>query len=65
MQASGQTEFKNSVKQWLKSHGLDYCWVAEQYGVSEVTVLNWMSQKNIPPQKKQLLERVAECDIAV
>lgn len=58
MQASGQTEFKNSVKQWLKSHGLDYRWVAEQCGVSEVTVRNWMSQKNIPPLKQQLLARV-------
>lgn len=53
-----QTAFKNAVKQWLKSHGLDYRWVAERCGVSEITVRNWMSQKNIPPLKRQLIERV-------
>ena len=46
------------VKRWLKSHRLDYRWVAEQCGVSEITVRNWMSQKNIPPLKLQLLEKV-------
>lgn len=58
MQGAAQAEFKSSVKQWLKSHGLDYRWVAEQCGVSEITVRNWMSQKHIPPLKQQLLERV-------
>lgn len=53
-----QAEFKTEIKQWLKSHGLDYRWVAEQCGVSEITVRNWMSKKNIPPLKQQLLERV-------
>ena len=53
-----QTEFKNAVKQWLKSHRLDYRWMAERCGVSEITVRNWMSQKNIPPLKQQLIERV-------
>lgn len=58
MQVNEQSEFKGLVKQWLKSHGLDYRWIAEQCGVSEITVRNWMSQKNIPPLKQQLLERV-------
>lgn len=58
MQGNEQTEFKSTVKQWLKSHGLGYRWIAEQCGVSEITVRNWMSQKNIPPLKRQLLERV-------
>ena len=58
MQDSEQTEFKSAVKSWRKSHGLDYRWIAEQCGVSEITVRNWMSQKNIPPLKRQLLERV-------
>ena len=58
MQGKEQTDFKSAVKSWLKSHGLDYRWVAEQCGVSEITVRNWMSQKNIPPLKQQLLERV-------
>ena len=55
---SDQTEFKNAVKKWLRSHGLDYRWMAERCGVSEITVRNWMSQKNIPPLKQQLLEKV-------
>jgi len=53
-----QTEFKSEVKQWLKSHKLDYRWMAERCGVSEITVRNWMSQKNIPPLKQQLIERI-------
>lgn len=53
-----QSDFKKEIKQWLRGHGLGYRWVAEQCGVSEITVRNWMSQKNIPPLKKQLLERV-------
>lgn len=53
-----QAEFKTEIKQWIKSHGLDYRWVAEQCGVSEITVRNWMSKKNIPPLKQQLLEKV-------
>lgn len=57
-QSADQSEFKVMVKRWLKSHRLDYRWVAEQCGVSEITVRNWMSQKNIPPLKLQLLEKV-------
>ncbi|MBR5876522.1 MAG: hypothetical protein IKZ10_06750 [Akkermansia sp.] len=57
-EGNDQTEFKNIVKQWLKSHGLDYRWMAERCGVSEITVRNWMSQKNIPILKQQLIERV-------
>lgn len=52
------TEFKKGVKQWLKSQGLNYSWIAEQCGVSEITVRNWMSQKHIPTLRRQLLERV-------
>lgn len=58
MMGDEQIEFKKEIKQWLRSHGLGYRWVAEQCGVSEITVRNWMSQKNIPPLKQQLLERV-------
>lgn len=53
-----QSIFKNEIKQWLKSHDLDYKWMADQCGVSEITVRNWMSQKTIPPLKQQLIERV-------
>jgi len=53
-----QSEFKKEVKQWLKGQGLSYNWLAEQCGVSEITVRNWMSQRNIPTLRRQLLERV-------
>ena len=53
-----QSQFKNEIKLWLKKQKLGYGWIAEQCGVSEITVRNWMSQKNIPPLKQQLLERV-------
>ncbi|MEG0025578.1 MAG: hypothetical protein RR719_09580 [Akkermansia sp.] len=53
-----QSTFKIEVKQWLKSHKFDYKWIADQCGVSEITVRNWMSQKTIPPLKQQLIERV-------
>ena len=56
--AGDQSVFKNEVKQWLKSQGLDYKWMAEQCGVFEITVRNWMSQKTIPPLKQQLIGRV-------
>lgn len=55
-----QSQFKTEIKIWLKKHKLGYGWVAEQCGVSEITVRNWMSQKSIPPLKQQLLERVME-----
>lgn len=55
-----QSAFKREIKLWLKSHGLDYKWIANQCGVSEITVRNWMSQKSIPPLKLQLIERVME-----
>lgn len=56
--AEDQSQFKNEIKLWLKKQKLGYNWIAEQCGVSEITVRNWMSQKNIPPLKQQLLERV-------
>ncbi|MDO4751502.1 MAG: helix-turn-helix domain-containing protein [Akkermansia sp.] len=58
--AEDQSQFKTEIKLWLKRHKLSYGWIAEQCGVSEITVRNWMSQKSIPPLKKQLLERVME-----
>lgn len=57
---SDQTEFKSTVKQWLRSRGLDYGWMAERCGVSEITMRNWMSRKFIPPLKVQLMERAME-----
>jgi len=56
--AGDQSVFKIEVKRWLKEQNLDYKWMADQCGVSEITVRNWMSQKTIPPLKQQLIERV-------
>ena len=55
------SQFKKEVKHWLKLQGLGYSWLAEQCGVSEITVRNWMSQKNIPPLKKQLVAKAITC----
>ena len=52
-----QDAFKNQVKQWLKSNGHSYGWMADKCGISEITFRNWMSQKSIPPLKMKLLER--------
>lgn len=57
-QEGEQASFKMGVKRWLKEQNLDYKWMADQCGVSEITVRNWMSQKTIPPLKRQLIERV-------
>lgn len=57
-QEGDQSIFKMGVKRWLKEQNLDYKWMADQCGVSEITVRNWMSQKIIPPLKQQLIERV-------
>lgn len=55
-----QAAFKSEVKQWLKSHGLGYKWLAEQCGVSEITVRNWMSQKAVPVLKQRLVRRIID-----
>ncbi len=57
-QEEDQSSFKQEVKQWIKSQGFDYKWIADQCGVSEITVRNWMSQKNIPTLKRQLIQRL-------
>ena len=33
-----QSQFKNEIKLWLKKQKLGYSWIAEQCGVSEITV---------------------------
>lgn len=53
---TGETDdFKNRIKAWLRSRGVDYLWLAEQCGVSENTVRNWMAKAPIPALKKKLL----------
>lgn len=50
--------FKAQVKAWLKMNGIDYLWLAEQCGVSENTVRNWMAKAPIPPRKQQLIMKL-------
>ena len=50
--------FKAQVKAWLKMNGIDYHWLAEQCGVSENTVRNWMAKAPIPPRKQQLIMKL-------
>lgn len=56
-EAEAQSEFKDNIKQWLKSNGRSYAWMADKCGVSEITFRNWMSQKSIPSLKQRLLMR--------
>lgn len=58
MRPSGADEFKTQIKAWLKSRGIDYMWLAEQCGVSENTVRNWMAKAPIPPLKQKLLRKL-------
>lgn len=58
MRTGEKDEFKSRLKQWLKSRGVDYLWLAEQCGVSENTVRNWMAKAPIPPLKKKLLSKL-------
>ena len=50
--------FKAQIKAWLKVNGIDYLWLAEQCGVSENTVRNWMAKAPIPPRKQQLIMKL-------
>lgn len=54
METTGD-DFKARIKSWLRSRGVDYLWLAEQCGVSENTVRNWMAKAPIPALKKKLL----------
>lgn len=58
MKAGNTDEFKAQIKAWLKSRGIDYLWLAEQCGVSENTVRNWMAKAPIPPLKQKLLRKL-------
>lgn len=58
MKAGNTDEFKAQIKAWLRSRGIDYLWLAEQCGVSENTVRNWMAKAPIPPLKQKLLRKL-------
>lgn len=50
---------KDTIKQWLKTHGLDRDWLATQIGVNKRTVDNWLStSKEIPEIKLALIRKV-------
>lgn len=50
--------FKTEIKAWLKRRGIDYSWLADQCGVSENTVRNWMAKAPIPPLKQRLIQKL-------
>lgn len=50
--------FKSEIKAWLKRRGIDYSWLADQCGVSENTVRNWMAKAPIPPLKQRLIQKL-------
>ena len=50
-----QDEFKMGIKLWLRRQGYDYAWLANQCGVSETTVRNWMARKSIPAVKVAII----------
>lgn len=39
------------LKEIIKSKGVKQLWLAQQIGVSEVTVSNWVSNKSVPKSK--------------
>lgn len=52
---------KETIKHWLKAHGLGREWLADQIGVTKKTVDNWLSSaKEIPEIKLSLIRRVME-----
>jgi transcriptional regulator with XRE-family HTH domain len=46
------------IKELLQSKGIKQKWLADRLGVSEVTVSNWCSGKNLPHKKH--LEKISE-----
>lgn len=58
MNIGNSDDFKAQIKTWLRSRGIDYLWLAEQCGVSENTVRNWMAKAPIPPLKQKLLRKL-------
>ena len=47
------------IKDLIKSSGFKQKWIAEQLGVSEITISNWVSGKFIPSKKnKEKLSKI-------
>ena len=60
METQDQTEFKKSIKIWLKANNHDYAWLAERCYVSEATVRNWMAKKLIPAAKVHIIREMVK-----
>jgi transcriptional regulator with XRE-family HTH domain len=41
------------IKDLIKSSGFKQKWIAEQLGVSEITISNWVSGKYIPSKRNR------------
>ena len=46
------------LKEILKKKGIKQKWLADELGVSEVTVSNWCSEKSLP--RKDNLEKISK-----
>ncbi|MEZ3488752.1 hypothetical protein [Akkermansia muciniphila] len=51
--------FKQTVKDWLRSKGRKVDWLAEQLGVSRKTVYSWLSvERPIPKGHRNYIEKL-------
>lgn len=56
-------DFKQIVKNWLRSKGRKVDWLAEQLGVSRKTVYSWLSvERPIPKGHRNFIEKLIEED---
>ncbi|MCD8272383.1 hypothetical protein [Akkermansia sp.] len=56
-------DFKQTVKDWLRSKGRKVDWLADQLGVSRQTVYSWLSvARQIPKGHKNFIEKLIRED---
>ena len=56
-------DFKQTVKNWLRSKGRKVDWLADQLGVSRQTVYSWLSvARQIPKGHKNFIEKLIRED---
>lgn len=62
MDKESLNELRLNTKLWLKAKGYDYAWLADRCYVSEATVRNWMSRRDIPLSKRDIIRRLMSQD---
>ena len=56
-------DFKQTVKNWLRSKGRKVDWLADQLGVTRQTVYSWLSvARQIPKGHKNFIEKLIRED---